>query len=134
MDILIWWLFWVLMSSDERKQNFFTLPVSYMMEQLQQTDEQILGSELILHHFLDSQAQKDRFLIPMIVDILWLNYGIIRLLTPHIEDPVFVNNPDTGETEYMIDDSLLTSLQALVLSRHRANKDLSRLSCSIIMH
>ena len=122
------------MGSNEREENFFTLPASYVMEQLQQTDEQIIGSELILHHFFDSQIQKNRFLIPMIVDILWLNYEIVKILTPYIEDPAFVNNPGTGEKEYMIDNVLLINLQGLIFSRHRANKDLGQRSCSVIMH
>jgi len=119
---------------DKKRQDFFTLPASYLMEQLGRADEQIMGSELVLQHFFNSQAGMNRFLIPMVVDILWLNYGIVRILTPCIEDPTFVENPDTGEEEYMIDSNLLLSLQTLVLSRHEANKELGRFSCSVTMH
>jgi hypothetical protein len=122
------------MSSKKEEEKLFTLPVSYIMEQLQKTDEQIMGSELILQHFFDSQDQQSRFLIPMVVDILWLNYSIVRILTPHIENPTLVDNPDTGEREYIVDNSSLLGLQTLVLNRHHANNELKRLSCSIAMH
>ena len=122
------------MSSKKEEEKLFTLPVSYIMEQLHKTDEQIMGSELILQHFFDSQDQQSRFLIPMVVDILWLNYSIVRILTPHIENPTLVDNPDTGEREYIVDNSSLLGLQTLVLNRHHANNELKRLSCSIAMH
>ena len=120
--------------SDKKKQDFFTLPASYLMQQLERTDEQIMGSELILQHFFGSEAHEDRYLIPMVVDVLWLNYGIVRMLTPCIEDPTFVEDPSTGEKHYMIDETSLISLQTLVFSRQQANSDLKRLSCSIAMH
>lgn len=120
--------------SKQEEKDFFTLPASYLMEQLEKTDEQIMGSELVLQHFFDSQLERSRYLIPMVVDVLWLNYGIVRILTPFIEDPTLVEDPNTGEKQYMIDKNSLLSLQTLLLSRHQANSDLQRLSCTVAMH
>ena len=122
------------MNSKDNKQNFFTLSASYIVERLEETHEQIIGSEIMLQHFLNSQTNEHKSIIPMVVDILWLNFGIVKLLTPFIENPVFVDNPETKEKDYMLDDVALLSLQAMMASRHYANTDLNRLSYSIMMH
>ena len=104
------------MNDKDNKQNFFTLPISYIMERLEETHEQIIGSEIMLQHFFSSQSKEHKSIIPMIVDVLWLNFGIVKLLTPFIENPVFVENPETKEKEYMLDDVALLSLQAMMVS------------------
>lgn len=105
-----------------------------MVERLEESHEQIIGSEIMLQHFFSSQASEHRLIIPMVVDILWLNFGIVKLLTPFIENPVFVDNPDTKEKDYMLDDVSLLNLQTMMTSRHYANRELGRLSYSIMMH
>tara|TARA_Y100001973_G_C5208050_1_gene343139 strand:- start:2560 stop:2928 length:369 start_codon:yes stop_codon:yes gene_type:complete len=122
------------MSDDIKKQNMFTLSASYILEQLEKTDEQIIGSQFLLQHFIESGQEAHRLLIPTVVDILWLNYSIVKTITPYVEDPVTVDNPDTGEEEYMIDEPALLTLQTLMVSRFSVNKELNQLSYTIGIH
>lgn len=122
------------MSDDAKKENMFTLTALYILEQLEKTDEQIIGSQFLLQHFIESGLEKHRLLMPTVVDILWLNYSIVKTLTPYVEDPVTVENPDTGEEEYMIDEPALLTLQALMVSRYSVNKELNQLSYTIGIH
>ena len=122
------------MSSEDKKQSLFTLPASYVMEQLEETDEQLIYSQLLLQYFFDSEAEKHKLLVPLAVDILWLNFGIVDLLKMYVEDPIYFDNPDTGKKEYTFDETALMNLQTLMISRYRMNKELNRLSYSIKLH
>jgi len=122
------------MNNSDNKEGLFTLPASYVMEQLEETDRQLVGSQFLLQHFFDSSLEKHRLLIPTVVDILWLNFGIVKLLKPYVEDPIYFDNPDTKEKDYMIDQAALLGLQTLVGTRYHVNKELNRLSYSIGIH
>ena len=112
----------------------FTLSASYILEQLEKTDEQIIGSQFLLQHFIETGQETHRLLMPTVVDILWLNYSIVKTITPYVEDPVTVDNPETGEEEYMIDEPALLTLQALLVSRYSVNRELNQLSYTIGVH
>jgi len=122
------------MHENDKDEKFYTLPLSYIMDQLQLADDQMIGSQSLLAHFFESNEEKHRLLIPVVVNILWSNFAVIDILKPYIEDPVFVDNPETGEQEYMIIESALLNLQAMLLSRYYANKELSRFPYSIGLH
>ena len=122
------------MSEQSAKQGLFSLPVPYVVEQLEKIDGQLIGGQDLLQHFFDSESQNHKLLIPLVVDILWSNFSALKLLTPYIDDPVFYDNPDTGEKEYMIDEPALLNLQTLLISRYYANKELNQLSYSVGLH
>ena len=122
------------MQEDDKQEKYYTLPLSYIMEQLELADEQMIGSQALLSHFFESEEEKHRLMIPVVVNILWSNFSVIDILKPYIEDPVFVDNPETGEQEYMIIESALLNLQAMLLSRYYANKELSRFPYSVGIH
>ena len=121
------------MSDKEEKDPLFTLPTTYVLEQLQKTDEQLLVTQSLLQHFFDDET-KYFWLIPFVVEILWSNFGIVKALTPHLEDPALFDNPDTGEKEYMISETTLMNLQSLMIHRFYANRELNQLSFSTGLH
>ena len=122
------------MSEQKSKPVFFTLSLSYILEQLQQTDDQIIYSQALLHHFFETPGQNYDGIISIIVDIMWLNYSIIKLLTPYIEDAEPQYNEKTNENEYIIDEGGMLTLQTLAMSRYTANKELNQFSYSIRLH
>ena len=113
---------------DEKKSNqgLFTLPMEYVIEQLEQTQEQVSTTQGLLSHFFDQEDDSYKWVIPLTVEILWSNFGIAKLLMHYVDDPVFYDNPDTGEKEYMISEVDLLSLQAMIIHRHYANVDLNQ--------
>jgi hypothetical protein len=116
------------------KDDVFTLPMNYVLEQLEKTDEQMRGSRFLLQHFFESNERRCEFLTPLVVNILWANFGLVEAMRPFLEDPVYFDNPDSGEKEYMISESALLNLQSLMLYRHQAVVELSRYSCSVGIH
>ena len=116
------------------KEGVFTLPMNYVWEQLEKTDEQMRGSKSLLQHFFESNERRYDFLAPLVVNVLWANFGLVEALRPFLEDPVYFDNPDSGEKEYMVSESTLLYLQSLMLYRHQAIVELSRYSYSVGIH
>jgi hypothetical protein len=114
------------MDEGAAKEGLFTLPLEYVLEQLEQAQEQISTTQGLLSHFFDDKDESFKWVIPLTVEIMWSNFGIAKLLKPYVDDPVFFDNPDTGETEYMISEADLVSLQAMIIHRHYANVDLNQ--------
>ncbi len=120
--------------SDETKEGVFTLPAAYALEQLQTTEEQLTGAQALLQYFFEENKREHANLVPMVIEIMWANFKVIKTLKLYIDDPVIFDNPDTGEKEYMISETVLFQLQALLLSRFFANKELNQLSYSVGLH
>ena len=114
------------MDEKSAKEGLFTLPLEYVLEQLEQAQEQISTTQGLLSHFFDDESESFKWVIPLTVEIMWSNFGIAKLLRPYVDDPVFFDNPDTGEKEYMISEVDLVSLQAMIIHRHYANVDLNQ--------
>ena len=118
----------------EQNTNMYTLPVEYAFEQLMTADEQILISKDLMKDFLSSEDKKHNLLIPLLVESMWANFSILKILELFMEDPVIENNPDTGEEEYVLSEGTLQALQVLVVNRHYINRDLSKYSFYMGLH
>jgi|6_EtaG_2_1085325.scaffolds.fasta_scaffold06564_2 hypothetical protein len=118
------------MDEQSSKESVFTIPLEYVLEQLEKVEEQVRVTQGLLSHFFDQESEDFKWLIPLATEILWSNFNIVKLLKPYVDDPVFFDNPDTGEKEYMISEVSLLNLQAMILHRHYANVDLNRCSYS----
>ena len=123
------------MSEEEKdKETLFTLPLNYILEQLQKTNEQVNVIQSLLLYFIDSGTGEHKWLVPLAVEALWSNFGIVKALKPHIDDPVYITRPDTGEEEYLISESSLLGLQSLMIHRFYAGRELNRFSYSTRLH
>jgi hypothetical protein len=114
------------MSEKESKDGLFTLSIEYVVEQLEVVQDQVTAIQGLLSHFFEQEEDSHKWAIPMAVEVLWSNFGVAKLLRSHVEDPVFYDNPDTGEQEYMVSEVDLLSLQAMMIHRHYANVDLNK--------
>tara|TARA_Y100000296_G_scaffold13335_1_gene15494 strand:- start:42 stop:410 length:369 start_codon:yes stop_codon:yes gene_type:complete len=122
------------MSEEKDKEVLFTLPLDYIAEQLQKTDEQVGVAQSLLQYFIVSEPEKHKWLIPLVVEVMWSNFGIVKALRPHTDDPVYYVRPDTGEKEYVISETALMSLQSLMIHRFYAGRELNRFSYSTRLH
>jgi len=116
------------------KETLFTLPLNYISEQLQKTDEQVSVVQSLLQYFIDFDTEEYMWLVPLAVEVLWSNFGIVKALKPHVDDPIFFTNQETGEEEYMISESALLNLQSLMVHRFYAGRELNRFSYSTRLH
>jgi|TARA_R110000851_G_scaffold332415_2_gene508615 hypothetical protein len=120
--------------SSEEKTKFFSLTLKYMLEQLQQTDDQLIFGQALLQHFFNSEGTDYSGIIEIVVDIMWLNYSVLKILTPLVEDTDPQLNESSGESEYMIDETSMLTLQTIAISRYQMNRELNQRSYSILAH
>ena len=120
--------------SDEKKTTFFSLSLNYIVEQLQKTDDQLIFGQALLKHFFNQSDKDYSGIIELVVDIMWLNYSVLKILTPVLEDMQPQYNEDTGENEYMIDEASMITLQTVAISRYQVNRELNQRSYSIRVH
>ena len=113
------------MSEETKNDQLYTLPVTYVVDKLQESEEQLSVTKSLLEYFFEDQ-EKHSWLIPLAVEILWSNYAIVKTLKQDLDDPVYYDNPDTGEKEYMITESTLLGLQSFVVHRFYANRELNK--------
>ena len=98
------------------KTKYFALSLEYIVEQLKKTDDQLIYGKALLQHFFNLSDNDYSGLEELLVDIMWLNYSVIKLLTPIIEDTEPQYNEETGENEYMIDHTSMVALQTLAMA------------------
>ena len=72
---------------------------------------------MLVQHFFDSDDKDYSGLVELLIDIMWLNYSVIKLISPVIEDTEPEYNEATGENEYLIDEASMMALQTLAISR-----------------
>ena len=116
------------------KTKYFALSLEYIVEQLKKTDDQLIYGKALLQHFFNLSDRDYSGLEELLVDIMWLNYSVIKLLTPIIENTEPQYNEEAGENEYLIDEASMMALQTLAISRYSMNKELNQRCYSIRVH
>ena len=117
----------------EKKSRVYSLSVSHLYEMLEESDKQISVTEDLLQEFFSRPPQNSN-LLPMVVEILWLNYTVLKLLDEEIDTAVLRINDSTGEEEFMLMETTMWHLEQLVLARWHANLLLTRMSYSVSLH
>jgi len=118
---------------EEKEKPLYTLPVDYLKEILDNAEEQVGTSEDLLQELLQNPP-KNSNLISMLVEILWSNFAILRLMDEEIETAVLHKNEETGEDEFICLQATMAQLQQVMLARHYANLALNNLSYSVSIH
>ena len=118
----------------ENEDNLlFTLPVDYLYEIIEESENQIsVGKDLLGDYFKD--PPEDKGLVPLIVEVMWSNFSILKILDEEIETAVLRSNKDTGEEEFLLVENSMNVLQQLMLARHYANLALNKISLSMSLH
>ena len=120
--------------SNEEKTKFFGLSLSYIVEMLQKTDDQLIFGQALLKHFFNAEDKDHSGLIELLIDIMWLNYSVLKILTPLLEEQEPEYNEASAENEYMIDEASMIALQTVSISRYQMNKELNQRCYSIRVH
>ncbi len=104
------------------KTKYFALSLEYIVDQLKKTDDQLLYGKALLQHVFDLEDRDYGGIEELLIDIMWLNYSVIKLLTPIIDNTEPQYNEDTGENEYLIDEPSMMALQTLAISKYNMKK------------
>tara|TARA_B100000287_G_C20512530_1_gene733625 strand:+ start:308 stop:661 length:354 start_codon:yes stop_codon:yes gene_type:complete len=112
--------------SDDKTARSYTLSVEYAVELLSETSEQISALKGLLSHHLSEQQGVRAHLLPLLSELLWHNYSIMRILNNEVDDPIL----DKSEDNLIMIEKNMLSLQSLMLSRYYAMLEINKLSCS----
>ena len=123
-------------SKEKTPSQIYTLPHEYVDNIFEECDIQISVVSDLLKELLDKEAvlHNKETIIPVISELMWVNYSILRKLNIEIDSPVFHHNEETQEDEYIFTERSILDLQALMVTRFMAVTELNRFSCSIGLH
>ena len=122
------------LSEETPGPQMFTLPVTYVYDLLELSNEHIVVTRALLEDFFKPDYDENKRITPMVVKLLWLNYSIVEILREAVDDPAYHLNEETGEEEYLITEQSIYELQNLMLTRHHTNLQLNKLSYSVSLH
>jgi len=117
----------------EKKPHVYTLPLDFLYELIEESEEQVSITKSLLYDFLN-ELFENKNLLPIVVEILWANNSILKLVNDEIETAVLKENEKTGEQEFLLAEPVMITLQNLVLTRHYSVTDLRRYSYSVNLH
>jgi len=123
---------WVEMD-EKNKSRVYTIAIEYLYQLLEESDKQINVSEDMLQDMF-ANPPKNSNLLSSVVEILWLNYTIVKVLDEEIDTAVIRKNDSTGEDEFMLAETTMWHLEQLLLARWQANLSLTKLSYSVSLH
>jgi len=118
---------------EKNKSRVYTIAIEYLYQLLEESDKQINVSEDMLQDMF-ANPPKNSNLLSSVVEILWLNYTIVKVLDEEIDTAVIRKNDSTGEDEFMLAETTMWHLEQLLLARWQANLSLTKLSYSVSLH
>ena len=121
------------MNSDENFQTY-TFPLEYVNEIMRESEVQISLAKDILSCFLKRPDLLVHYLSFLLVEILWSNLSIRRLIEKELQNKVFIEAKNSSKKEVIILGDTMLALQALLVSRHYANLDLNMASHSLSLN
>ena len=87
------------------KTQLYTLPVEYAHDLITESEEQISAGVDLLINIL-SEDPSEHFISPIVIEILWSNISMERILSHEMQDPVYHTNESTDEEEYVVTPAL----------------------------
>tara|TARA_Y100000034_G_scaffold132209_1_gene194648 strand:+ start:901 stop:1233 length:333 start_codon:yes stop_codon:yes gene_type:complete len=110
--------------------------MEYADELSRESEEQISAATDLLEDIFDQKVNDTKFknVTPIIIEILWSNFSILKMLDEELDDPTFHLNEKTQEEEYIFLEEAIFGLQSLLLTRFYANLELNKLSYSVSLH
>ena len=120
------------MAEEAKSKQLFTIPVDYAIDLIAEAQEQVECTTDLLYSMQDDSFKEySSYILPIVVEILWSNFSILKILNLELQEPVMHFAEETKEEEYILLDETILKLQALLLARYYANKDLNRFSFSV---
>jgi len=121
------------MAEEQTKDNLYTLPQSYVEELLLEIEKHI---DIVLSLIDDALTNDEEMkcYISLLVEYANHNFNMRKVLHKEIRDPHMFFNEQTGKDEYVITQSSLLTLQALVLGKHACRKELNSFGFSMMLN
>lgn len=121
------------MSKEEKQETLYTLPQSYVEELLADIHKHVsIGLSHVESCLADDEQLKPH--LALFIEYLNYNFGMRKVLLKEISDPHMFFNEQTGKEEYVITQSSLLALQAIVLGKHAVKKDLNSFGISMMLN
>ena len=117
----------------DEDSRLYTISLDFLYELIEESEVQVSVTKSLLHDFLNGFAD-NKNLLSIVVEILWANNSILKLVNEEIETAVLRENEKTGEQEFLLVEPTMMTLQNLVLARHYSVADLCRFSYSVTLH
>ena len=112
----------------------YTFPLDYVDQIVEESETQISLAKDMLSGYLDRPDFSGHYLSFLLVEILWSNMSIRRLIEKELQNKVIVEAEETGEKELVVLGDTIVALQSLMLSRLYANLDLNMVSHSLSLN
>ena len=117
----------------EKKQLSYAITIDFLYELIEESENQVAVLKLLLEGFLQG-TYGSHDLMEIVIEILWANNSLLRLIDQEIETAVVQKNKKSGEEEFLLTETSMVTLQQLVLSKYYSVMDLNRRSYSLSMH
>ena len=121
------------MSSDPDKDTLYTLPQSYVAELLADIEKHINIVLSLIDDALTGDEEMKCY-ISLFIEYANYNFNMKKVIEREIRDPQMFFNEQTGKDEYVITQSSLLALQALVLGKHTCRKELNKFGFSVMLN
>tara|TARA_Y100000114_G_C11739952_1_gene318353 strand:- start:81 stop:443 length:363 start_codon:yes stop_codon:yes gene_type:complete len=119
--------------SNDKQETLYTLPQSYVEEMLADVDSHIQIALSNIKSALTGDEETKCYLA-LLVEYTNYNYGMKKLLSKELSETHMFFNEQTGKEEYVITQNSLLALQALVLGKHAAKKELNSFGFSMMLN
>jgi len=121
------------MADEETKDNLYTLPQSYVQELLADIERHINIVLSLIDDALTNDEEMKCY-ISLLIEYANHNFNIKKVLEKEIRDPHMFFNEQTGKEEYVITQTSLLTLQALVLGKHSCRTELNSFGFSMLLN
>ncbi len=121
------------MADEETKDNLYTLPQSYVEELLADIERHIDIVLCLIDDALSGDEEMKCY-ISLLVEYANHNFNMRKVLYKEIRDPHMFFNEQTGKEEYVITQTSLLTLQALVLGKHASRSELNSFGFSLLLN
>ena len=120
------------MAEEDKNKQLYTMPVDYAIDLIAEAEEQVeCTTDLYSSIQEDNFKEYSSYITPIVVEILWSNFSILKILNLELQEPVMHFAEETKEEEYILLEETILKLQTLLLARYYANKDLNQFSFSV---
>tara|TARA_R100000008_G_scaffold86404_2_gene79364 strand:- start:1208 stop:1573 length:366 start_codon:yes stop_codon:yes gene_type:complete len=120
--------------SKKEPAKTYTFPLDYIDQIIEESETQISLAKDLLTDLLEEADFSESHVAFVLVEVLWSNMSIRRLIEKELQNKVVIESETTGEKEMIVLSDTVVALQSLMLSRFYANLDLNMSSYSLSLN
>jgi hypothetical protein len=120
----------------ENKPKGFSLDLEHVLNLIAEANEQISVLKDLFVYFTEENSvnYNEYFALPIVCELMWYNYSILRSLTLEQQEAVFLDSDHPNKKQIVILENTILLLRTLLLSRHQATRELNKVSYSTSLH